>query len=422
MRNILSLIVFCTISICYSQENTDIFLFDLESKNNSFSVINGKNISNNEGYDNQPSFLDNNTILYVGNRNGQTDIVKYNINYDSKIFINHTDGGEFTPLKIPNKNEVSAVRLDKDGKQRLYTYNLRNGESTELIKDLVVAYYTWFDENTIVSAIIEDNNINLYVTNLKDGRSRKYATNVGRSFHKIPNTNLVSFISKEVKNNWQIKSLNPITGATKLIANTMQGVEDICWLNNKTLLSGKNSILYKLTLKKDNNWKQIANLKSKGITKITRLTTNIKSNKLLIAGNIDASTTPKDNTESGSSDSEDVSAESESEKLKVEAIVQKQLDAYNARDIDAFMATYSKDIKLYNYPNELRTEGQDQMRKSYKIWFDKTRDLRAYIKNRIVIGNKVIDEEQVTVNGQIFNSVAIYEVENGLISKVTFIQ
>ena len=44
----------------------------------------------------------------------------------SKIFINHTEGGEYSPLKIPNKNEVSAVRLDKDGKQRLYTYNLNN--------------------------------------------------------------------------------------------------------------------------------------------------------------------------------------------------------------------------------------------------------------------------------------------------------
>ena len=60
-----------------AQPNTDVFLFDLNTKNGTFELSNMKNISDNEGYDNQPSFLDNNTILYAGSRNGQTDIVKY---------------------------------------------------------------------------------------------------------------------------------------------------------------------------------------------------------------------------------------------------------------------------------------------------------------------------------------------------------
>jgi hypothetical protein len=265
-----SIITLLTVSFSFSQPNTDVFLFDLKTSNNYIELFNQRNISANDGYDNQPSFLDNNTVIYAGTRNGQTDIVKYNINYGSKIFINHTEGGEYSPLKIPNKNEVSAVRLDPDGKQRLYTYNLRNGESTELVQDLVFAYYTWHDDNTIVGAVIEENNLNLYAVNLKEGWSRKYATNVGRSFHKIPNSNLVSFISKE-NDVWQIKSLNPNSGATRLIANTMKDVEDICWLNNKTILSGKESVLFKLTLRKDINWKKVADLNSKGISKITRL-------------------------------------------------------------------------------------------------------------------------------------------------------
>ena len=35
--------------------------------------------------------------------------------------------------------------------------------------------------------------------------------------------------------------------------------------------------------------------------------------------------------------------------------------------------------------------------------------------------NKVIDEEYITANGQNFSAVAIYEVENGTIAKVTFV-
>ncbi|MFK7780997.1 nuclear transport factor 2 family protein [Psychroserpens sp.] len=412
----------------FSQANTEVFMFDVEVKSSTITIKNGKNLSNNEGYDNQPSFLNDRYILFASTRNGQTDIAKYDTRYDSKSWLNFTEGGEYTPLIIPNRNDISAVRLDKDGTQRLYSYNGSNGDSTELIKDLVVAYYTWFDEHTVVSAVIEDDQLNLFVSNLQDGTNRKYETNVGRSFHRIPGSNLVSFISKENKNQWQIKSLNPLTGDTKVIANTMEGVEDICWLDNKTLLTSKDNVLYKLRLQRDNNWKKVADLESEGITKITRLIVNTEGNKLLIAGDIspqqeDIETTeaPNDTSEEDS-DNSNTDSESSTDETGVEAIIQRNLDAYNARDIDAFMKDYADDVKLYQYPNTLQTEGKEAMRKSYSDWFSRVKDLRAFVKKRIVFGNKVIDEEQVTANGQILNAVAIYEVENGKIIKVTFMQ
>ena len=408
-------------SFSFSQSNTEIFLFDLETSALTIEVKNGKNISNNEGYDNQPSFFNERYILFASTRNGQTDIAKYDTRYDSKSWLNFTQGGEFTPLKIPNNNDISAVRLDPDGKQRLYSYNGSNGESKELIADLVVAYYTWHDEHTIVSAVIEDDNLNLYVSNLKDGTNRKYATNVGRSFHRIPNSNLISFISKENENQWQIKSLNPETGVTKVIANTLEGIEDMCWIDGKTLLSGKENKLFKLRLQRDNNWKQIADLTSYNITQITRLAVNSESDKLLIAGDVGVETESSETNEN-TSESGNTSTETSTDTKAIEAVVQRNLEAYNARDIDAFMSDYADDIKLYAYPNTLQTEGKEAMRKSYKDWFERTPDLRAFIKKRIVIGNKVIDEEQVTANGKIFEAVAIYEVENDKIIKVTFIQ
>ena len=394
--------------------NTEIFLFDMAFENASYTFSNGKNISNNKGYDNQPSFVNDNEILFSSTRNGQTDIVSYRVNYNTKTWLNYTDGGEYTPLKIPDEKAISAVRLDKDGKQRLYSYSIRNGESTELIKDLVVAYYTWADDNTIVSAVIEDNNLNLYTSFLNEDINRKYATKVGRSFHKIPNSNLVSFISKQDSLQWQIKSLNPKTGDTKLIANTIPNVEDMCWAINGDILMGNGPKLYKLTLKKDNDWKEIADFSSYGITKITRITTNEISNKLLIAAEINGKI---QNTDQSTSDSN-----SNSSSQDIEAIIQRNLDAYNAKNIDAFMADYADHIKIYNYPNQLRTDGKDAMRKGYIDWFKRAEGLKAIIKKRIVIGNKVIDEEEVTANGQTFNAVAIYEIENGKIAKVTFIQ
>lgn len=105
-----------------------------------------------------------------------------------------------------------------------------------------------------------------------------------------------------------------------------------------------------------------------------------------------------------------------------ERIVNKQLEAYNKGDIDAFVATYSRDIKLYKYPNNLISEGHKAMHKKYASFFEKAPDLNAQIVNRMVLGNKVIDKEKVTFNGNTFYAIAIYEVENEKISKVTFIK
>ncbi|WP_198295259.1 MULTISPECIES: nuclear transport factor 2 family protein [unclassified Winogradskyella] len=373
-------------------QNTEVHLFDIKNTDGELSLINQRNVSNNEGYDNQPSFYNDNILTYVSTRNNQTDIAKYNIRDKVSSFINSTpNGGEYSPVKIPNSKDVSAVRLDNDGKQRLYRYNFKTREYTELIKDLVVAYYTWYDSNTVVSAVIVDDGLNLFVTDIKTQKSRKYATNVGRSFHKIPNSKLVSFISKE-DDKWLIKSLDPLTGEIKTIIQTVPDVEDMCWLIDGSILIPTANRIYKFNPEKDSRFSILKDFEDDNIQNITRITTNEIGTMLALVSEVSP-----------------------------EVIVQKQLDAYNARDIDAFMTTYTKDIKLYNFPNELRSEGQEAMKNSYKGFFESTPDLHCKILYRIVTGNKVIDHELVTANGSTFKAVAVYEVENGLISKVTFI-
>ena len=277
-------VILLTSLIGYTQPNTEIFLFDLNSDNGKFELSNMKNVSNNDGYDNQPSFLDNNTILYAGTRNGQTDIVKYNINYDSKIFINHTDGGEYSPLKIPNQNAVSAIRLDPDGKQFLYKYNLKNGESEVLIDDVIIGYHVWFNDNTIVSSVLEDGGLSLYTNNAKENKSYVQQKKIGRSLHNIPNSELVSYISKEDTNVWEIKSLNPITGVTKSIAATIDKAEDMCWLPNGTIIMGKDNKIYTYTPNKSVDWREVASLKNNTIKNISRLAISPDGRKIAIVG------------------------------------------------------------------------------------------------------------------------------------------
>ena len=100
----------------YAQTNTEVFLFDLEKKEDGYSLTNKQNISNNKGYDSQPHFYDNNTILFSSTRNGQTDILMYDIKTGKKVFINDTpNGGEYSPQRIPGSDDVSrfAAYVDR---------------------------------------------------------------------------------------------------------------------------------------------------------------------------------------------------------------------------------------------------------------------------------------------------------------------
>ncbi len=103
-------------------------------------------------------------------------------------------------------------------------------------------------------------------------------------------------------------------------------------------------------------------------------------------------------------------------------VVQRQVNAYNARNIDAFMSTYADSIKVYNFPKEIIMDGKEQVRDRFQKIFDKVPNLYCEIKNRIVLGNKVVDREYVRFNEKYSNVIAVYEVIDGKISKVTFIR
>ena len=102
-------------------------------------------------------------------------------------------------------------------------------------------------------------------------------------------------------------------------------------------------------------------------------------------------------------------------------VVEEQLAAYNARDLDGFAATYSDDIRIWRMPaTEPSIVGQAQLREVYAKRFASP-ELHATIVNRIVIGDKVIDHERVVgIEAGPIEAVAVYQVSDGLIVKVWF--
>ena len=104
--------------------------------------------------------------------------------------------------------------------------------------------------------------------------------------------------------------------------------------------------------------------------------------------------------------------------------VQKQLDAYNNRDIDKFLAAYNDDVKVFNHPKDIILEGKEAMRERYTRRFESSPDLHCTLLNRMVLGDVVIDQEYViqVKGGPMIQVIAMYKVKNGLIQEVYFIR
>lgn len=269
-------------SIGFAQTTTEVFLFNLSNTHETWNVGTGKNISNNEGYDSQPSFYSKKSILFSSTRNGQTDIANYHLKTGKVTFLNNTpNGGEYSPQRIPKSKNISAVRLDTDRLQRFYSYNISTGKSNELIKDLKVAYPMWYNKNTILCVTIIGKGLDLIVHDRKTRSNKSIQKKVGRSLHAIPNSNLISYISKE-NTQWEIRSLNPKTGVTKKIVNTIDQREDICWLPDGTLLAANKNVIFKYNPTTDNKWAVFHTFPKAAFKNISRILVNKKGTKLLL--------------------------------------------------------------------------------------------------------------------------------------------
>jgi imidazolonepropionase-like amidohydrolase len=105
-----------------------------------------------------------------------------------------------------------------------------------------------------------------------------------------------------------------------------------------------------------------------------------------------------------------------------EALVQRQLEAYNAWDIEAFLATYAEDVALYELgfgKTEPFGRGHDMMRKQYSEFFAKVKP-HVEVTRRIVSGPFIVDFEEGKFGSEAIQAAAIYLVEKGRITNVWF--
>ena len=108
--------------------------------------------------------------------------------------------------------------------------------------------------------------------------------------------------------------------------------------------------------------------------------------------------------------------------MSVELPVQRQLEAYNARDLARFVAEYADDVQVFRPPGpEPVLSGKPAFAAHYASKRFNRPDLHATVVQRIVAGNKVVDHERIAgLEPAIVEAIAVYEVKGELIARVWF--
>jgi uncharacterized protein (TIGR02246 family) len=110
--------------------------------------------------------------------------------------------------------------------------------------------------------------------------------------------------------------------------------------------------------------------------------------------------------------------------VKATQIVQTQLDAYNQRDLTAFLRCYAPDCRIEDGMGEILLDGRAAIAERYRSLFAQAPRLHAEITTRLAIGSFVVDQEHVTGlpahdgGERDLDAIAIYHIEDGLIRRV----
>lgn len=264
--------------------STDIWVGVLVREGGALSVSGLARGTDRDAYDNQPSFLlDGSAILHTAALDRrQTEIMRLAGSGESERLTRTEEASEFSALQIPGQDAFSAIHEIR-GKQYLWRYDL-SGESLGPIFATAepVGYHAWANEH-VVAMFILGNPPTLQVGDAMSGEIRVVAERPGRSIHRIPGTEAISFVRKVSDEEWWIERLGPTDGASERITLTLPGREDYAWTPEGELLMGDGGRLFAWS--EGSDWTEIADFSELGVEGITRLAVSPDGSWVAIVAN-----------------------------------------------------------------------------------------------------------------------------------------
>ena len=260
--------------------DTEIFLATLSVSGRDVRIGAPANISNNPGYDNQPSFTpDGASVLFTSMRGGaaQTDIYRYDIAARQVARVTDTPESEYSPTITPDGAHISVIRVEGDKTQRLWQFTRDGRQPSLVLTDIKpVGYHAWIDDHTLCLFVL-GSPATLQLADTRTGKAQELAKDIGRSLQWVPGRGTISFVVREpgatgAKPTLSIREFNPRTGTTAAVVKAVNGAAeaDCAWTPDGLLLMAHGGWLYGWR-RGDADWQRIADLQPLGLAGVSRI-------------------------------------------------------------------------------------------------------------------------------------------------------
>lgn len=279
--------------------NSEVWLFTYSSKSSKINFADGKNISNNPGYDNQPFFSsDSKSMLWTSERDSaQTDIFSYNLRENVALRMTQTKVSEYSPEYIPNEHYFSAVVVEKDSAQRLWKYDLRRFDTISKPSELVlpdvkdVAYSRWYNSDLVVICLLPEP-MKLAYSNPKHGKVVGYAENVGRAMqvYKRKKKKIFLYTQMNADSSFVIRAITGIIPGTPDFTPVpcLEGSQDFVVDGCGHILMALGAKIFKWTIGNSTQWEELIDLEKNGMHRITRMAISPDGKHIALVDNIPA--------------------------------------------------------------------------------------------------------------------------------------
>lgn len=280
---------FLHVSPAFSQNDSDVYLFSLEkSGKGDYGLHSPKFLSdfNSGGYSNQPSFTPEGDLLLSVRRpdEDQNDIWLFSLDSRKYRRLTKTSASEYSPRIHPDEEHLTVIRKLNGNlpDQQVCNIHLRSGEMECIPGDMKdVGYYTWLGPDALGLFRIEGNAHRLSYYDVKENKSRRITTSIGRTLMSNK-SNLLIYIHKFTEDHWYIKKYNPANSTIEIVTQTVAKNDDFTIAPDGTYFMGKDHLLYSFHPDRGKDWKQVADLSVYGIKYITRLAISPDSKKLVL--------------------------------------------------------------------------------------------------------------------------------------------
>jgi hypothetical protein len=98
-------------------------------------------------------------------------------------------------------------------------------------------------------------------------------------------------------------------------------------------------------------------------------------------------------------------------------VADRLLAALSAHDLEAFVACYAEDATIEDGYDRIAAQGHDELRARFGPQFEEYPELRVEMISRTIVGEFVVQEEEVIGRGDHHRHVAVYLIEDGLIKR-----